>query len=118
VVNAVLHFIRDEDRPEVVLNACRAVVAPGSLLVLSQMTDENPRSEQEREDLAALVAYYNGTTNPAQLRSTEQFARFFDGWELLPPGLVYAPAWYPDETTVFAAAPSRSRVIGGLARKS
>ncbi|GLY65549.1 SAM-dependent methyltransferase [Amycolatopsis taiwanensis] len=117
VVNAVLHFIRDSDRPEAALDHCRAVLAPGSLIVLSQMTNENPRTEQERDNLAALVAYYDGTTNPAQLRTREEFARFFDGWELLSPGLVYAPAWYPDETTVFADAPSESRVIGGVARK-
>ncbi|HET6502993.1 MAG TPA: SAM-dependent methyltransferase [Amycolatopsis sp.] len=117
VVNAVMHFIKDSDRPEAVLAKCRRVLAPGSLLVLSQMTNENPRSQQERIDLAALVGYYQETTNPVQLRTTEEFARFFAGWDLLPPGLVYAPAWHPDDTTVFSATPSESRVIGGVGRK-
>jgi SAM-dependent methyltransferase len=117
VVNAVLHFLRDEVRPERALDHGRRLLAPGSLLVLSQMTNENPRSEDERQSLAALVDYYDDTTNPVQLRGMTEFERFFDGWELLPPGLVYAPAWYPDDTTVFASAPSESRVIGGVARK-
>lgn len=95
----------------------REALAPGSLLVLSQMTNENPRSDDERQALADLVAYYEETTNPAQLRTTEEFARFFGDWDLLEPGLVYAPAWHPDDDTVFAAQPSESRVIGGVARK-
>ncbi|GHF32877.1 O-methyltransferase involved in polyketide biosynthesis [Amycolatopsis bartoniae] len=117
VVNAVLHFIKDETDPDAMLAEYREALAPGSLLVLSQMTNENPRGEDERQALADLVAYYEETTNPAQLRTTEEFSRFFGDWELLEPGLVYAPAWHPDEDTVFAAQPSESRVIGGVARK-
>jgi O-methyltransferase involved in polyketide biosynthesis len=117
VVNAVLHFIKDDADPDSILAAYRDVLAPGSLLVLSQMTNENPRSDEERQALADLVAYYEQTTNPGQLRTSEEFARFFGDWELLEPGLGYVPAWHPDTETVFAAAPSESRVIGGVARK-
>jgi hypothetical protein len=117
VVNAVLHFIKDDTGPDSTLAAYRDVLAPGSLLVLSQMTNENPRSDEERRALDDLVSYYEQTTNPGQLRTTEEFARFFGDWELLEPGLVYAPAWHPDAETVFASAPSESRVIGGVARK-
>jgi hypothetical protein len=46
-----------------------------------------------------------------------EFSRFFGDWPLLEPGLVYAPAWHPDNATLFASAPSESRVIGGVARK-
>jgi len=117
VINAVMHFVKDEDDPDTVLDFYRRSLAPGSLLVLSQMTNENPRSDEERQALIDLVDYYQGTTNPAQLRPTAEFARFFGDWELLEPGLVYAPAWHPDSATVFAAAPSQSRVIGGVGRK-
>ncbi|WP_236792857.1 SAM-dependent methyltransferase [Amycolatopsis sp. GM8] len=117
VVNAVLHFIKDDADPDSILAAYREMLAPGSLLVLSQMTNENPRSDEERQALTDLVAYYEHTTNPGQLRTTDEFARFFGDWELLEPGLVYAPAWHPDGHTVFSAAPSESRVIGGVARK-
>ncbi|MDI5979946.1 SAM-dependent methyltransferase [Amycolatopsis magusensis] len=117
VVNAVLHFIKDEEQPESVLRAYRRRLAPGSLLVLSQMTNENPQNEAERQALADIVAYYETTTNPGQLRTIAEFRRFFGDWELEPPGLVYAPAWHPDEQTLFAERPSASRVIGGVARK-
>ncbi|QFU87922.1 SAM-dependent methyltransferase [Amycolatopsis sp. YIM 10] len=117
VVNAVLHFIKDEQEPERVLRDYRRRLAPGSLLVLSQMTNENPRNEDERQALADIVAYYETTTNPGQLRTIDEFRRFFGDWELEPPGLVYAPAWHPDGDTLFADRPSASRVIGGIGRK-
>ncbi|WP_191247206.1 SAM-dependent methyltransferase [Amycolatopsis deserti] len=117
VVNAVLHFIKDADDPDSRVAYFRSRLAPGSLLVLSQMTNENPRSDEERQALADLVEYYEGTTNPGQLRTSAEFARFFGDWELLEPGLVYAPSWHPDRNTLFQRTPSESRVIGGVARK-
>lgn len=117
LLNAVLHFVKDSDDPDSVLASYREALPSGSLLVISQMTDENPRTDEERQALKDLLAYYEETTNPAQLRDTKEFARFFGGWEMLEPGLVYAPAWRPDGDTLFAASPSESRVIGGVARK-
>lgn len=117
VINAVMHFIKDEQDPDGLLQCYRDRLAPGSLLVLSQMTNENPVNDEERQALVDLVEYYETTTNPGFLRTMDEFRRFFGGWPLLEPGLVYVPAWHPDENTVFAGAPSESRVIGGIARK-
>ena len=117
IVNAVLHFIKDEQDPDGVLEYYRKQLAPGSLLILSQMTNENPVDDNERQALADLIEYYESTTNPGILRTKAEFERFFGGWPLLEPGLVYAPAWHPDADTLFAKSPSESRVIGGVARK-
>ena len=117
IMNAVLHFVKDEQNPDELLEFYRDRLAPGSLLVLSQMTNENPADENERRALEDLLEYYETTTNPGFLRPMAEFERFFGGWPMLEPGLVYAPAWHPDEHTLFAASPSESRVIGGVARK-
>jgi SAM-dependent methyltransferase len=117
VINAVMHFIKDNQNPDAVLEFYRNRLAPGSVLILSQMTNENPVNEDERQALIDLIDYYETTTNPAIMRSMAEFSRFFGDWPLLEPGLVYAPAWHPDEDTLFASAPSESRVIGGVARK-
>ncbi|WP_020663277.1 SAM-dependent methyltransferase [Amycolatopsis benzoatilytica] len=117
IVNAVLHFIKDEQDPDGVLEFYRKQLAPGSLLILSQMTNENPVDDNERQALVDLIKYYESTTNPGILRTKAEFEPFFGGWPLLEPGLVYAPSWHPDAETVFAKAPSESRVIGGVARK-
>ncbi|WP_240519711.1 SAM-dependent methyltransferase [Amycolatopsis antarctica] len=118
IVNAVLHFIKDQDDPDGIIEFYRELLPSGSLLVLSQMTNENPESEDERQALADLQDYYERTTNPGQLRTTGEFARFFGDWVLEEPGLVYAPAWHPDDETLFRTEPSQSRVLGGVARKS
>ncbi|ATY09063.1 hypothetical protein CU254_00080 [Amycolatopsis sp. AA4] len=117
IVNAVLHFIKDEQDPDGILEFYRKQLAPGSLLILSQMTNENPVDDNERQALVDIIKYYESTTNPGILRTKAEFERFFGGWPLLEPGLVYAPAWHPDAGTLFAKTPSESRVIGGVARK-
>lgn len=117
IINAVLHFIKDDAEPDQLVARYRDLLPPGSLLVLSQMTNENAETEQERQALRELIEYYESTTNPAQLRTIAEFRRFFGDWELIEPGLVYAPAFHPDADTVFASAPPESRVIGGVARK-
>lgn len=117
IVNAVLHFIKDELNPDDILKFYRDVLPSGSLIVLSQMTNENPESAEEQEALAQLLEYYEKTTNPGQFRTAEEFHRFFGGWEMIEPGLVYAPAWHPDSDTLFRSQPSKSRVLGGVARK-
>lgn len=116
LVSAVLHFVKDEARPEEALAFYRSHLPSGSWLVLSQMSDEDPADEQEAEALRQLEEVYENTTNPGQLRTREEFSRFFGDLEMVEPGLVWAPAWYPDGKTLFAQD-SKSRIIAGVARK-
>jgi S-adenosyl methyltransferase len=117
LVAAVLHFVKDERDPDVHLDYYRDQMPGQSLLALSTMTNENPTSEEEAEALRRLVAFYEETTNPGQLRTHGEFVRFFGDWQLLPPGLVYVPDWYPDGNTRFSGEPSAARILGGVARK-
>jgi hypothetical protein len=55
---------------------------------------------------------------PFVLRSHAEINRFFEGTELVPPGLVHINEWYPDDA--IPPAPDGSIVppiYGGLARK-
>ncbi|OXM74177.1 MULTISPECIES: SAM-dependent methyltransferase [Amycolatopsis] len=117
VINAVLHFIKDEQRPHPALDFYRDQLAPGSYLIMCQLTDENPADDEERRALDDLKAYYETTTNPGQYRSREEFLKFYGDFELVEPGLVYAPEWHPDEHALFAEAPSKSRILAAVARK-
>ncbi|WP_326759100.1 SAM-dependent methyltransferase [Streptomyces phaeochromogenes] len=83
----------------------------GSHLVLCDDTEVlNP--EQMRE----MIEQWNeASDNPRINRSPEQLARFFDGLELLEPGLVSVSRWRPAETG--AQAPAEVDDFGGVARK-
>jgi S-adenosyl methyltransferase len=116
LLSAVLHFIKDEANPDEALAFYRRKLPAGSLLVLSQMSDENPSDEEEAAALRQLEEFYEKTTNPGQLRTRDEFGRFFGDFDLVEPGLVWAPDWHPDGRSRFDHG-SQSRIIGGVGRK-
>jgi S-adenosyl methyltransferase len=83
---AVLHFIGDDDDPYDVVARLVDALPSGSYLVMSHVTGEF-FSEKEMADIAA------GRYGPFFPRSREQILRFFDGLELLPPGIVSSAHW-------------------------
>jgi SAM-dependent methyltransferase len=89
---AVLHLIPDSDRPDETLAALRATLAPGSYLVIGHACRD------ARPELASAVqaAYTSRVAARGALRTRDQIARFFDGFTLVEPGLVWLPEWRPD----------------------
>jgi S-adenosyl methyltransferase len=89
---AILHFIRDEEDPAAIVATLRDALPDGSYLVLTHGTqDFHPPGGA---DTAA--AGYRNATAPLVLRTHEQVSAFFNGFDLLEPGLVQAPLWRPD----------------------
>jgi hypothetical protein len=88
---AILHFIGDADDPHAIVRSLMDAAAPGSCLVLSHATGD---SDPVRIN-AAVDAYDRSTTSLA-LRPIEEVTRFFDGLDLLRPGVVRLPHWRPD----------------------
>jgi hypothetical protein len=87
---ALLHFFADQDRPEEVVAKYRDAVPAGSYLVLSHASADGPPGRAaEHRDL------YRRTPTPMTMRSREQVASFFNGFELVDPGVVYLPLWRP-----------------------
>ncbi|MFG3200829.1 SAM-dependent methyltransferase [Streptomyces sp. NPDC048192] len=106
---AVLHFLRDADEPERVVATLRDALPAGSFLVLSHATgDFADRSEAE--------AVYDNASASMNLRSRDQVARFFDGFDLVEPGLVQVPFWRPDSTP--PAGSEEIGFYGGVGRKT
>ncbi|MEV0318257.1 SAM-dependent methyltransferase [Streptomyces sp. NPDC050658] len=88
---ALLHFIGDEDGAHDVVRTLVDALAPGSHLVLSQMAgDFDP--ERTRQ---AVEMYKAGGVTLAP-RSRAEVERFFEGFELLDPGIVWLPQWHPE----------------------
>ena len=87
----VLHCIPDEDYPgEIVATLMRAMV-PGSYLALS-----HPAADIHVEEMAAGAAMMNqAMAGSITFRARAQVAAFFEGLELVEPGLVSTPQWRP-----------------------
>ena len=88
---SILQLIRDEDDPYGIVARLMDRAAPGSYLVLT-----HPASDILSELVAEIARRYNqSVATPATLRTFGQFARFFDGLELVEPGIVQCHRWHP-----------------------
>jgi SAM-dependent methyltransferase len=109
----VLHFIADAEDPWRIVATLRDALAPGSYLVLGHATDESkPGVAQATEKV-----YNRSVSTQLHLRPREQIRRFFDGFDLVDPGLVYVPLWRPDSPTDVPSDPSPFQCLVGVARK-
>jgi hypothetical protein len=106
---AIVHFLTDADRPRQIIATLRDALPPGSFLVLSHATGDFA-------DRTAAQAVYNKATASLNLRSRAEVERFFDGFELIEPGLAQAPFWRPD--TPPPAGSEQIGFYGGVARKA
>lgn len=88
---ALLHFISDEDGAHDLVRALLAPLAPGSYLVLSHVTGD---FAPETSDRARELYKERGLTLVPRTR--DEFAAFFDGLELVGPGVSLATDWRPE----------------------
>ncbi len=88
---SILQLIRDEEDPYGIVARLMSRVPRGSYLVLT-----HPASDILGEVVAESARRYNeSVVTPITLRAFGQFARFFDGLELVDPGIVQCHRWHP-----------------------
>lgn len=104
---AVLHFIQDDEDPYGIAGYLRSVMAPGSFLVISHATHDSV----SREEYADGVSVYDKASAPVVPRRYDQVLKFFDGMDLVDPGLVGIGRWRAE------GQPVRQLAYGGVARK-
>ncbi|MEU9548819.1 SAM-dependent methyltransferase [Streptomyces werraensis] len=91
---AILHFVEEADDPYGAVAELRDALAPGSMLVLTHATYEGIPLPPERAEGA--VDVYRDMRNPLIMRTRDEIARFFEGYDMVEPGLVPMPRWRPD----------------------
>ena len=90
VLAAVLHHIPDEDSPHKLVSMLMAAVAPGSYLVVSHATGEGIGADAAGQ----IQELYAQASAPAVLRTRAEVAGFFEGLELVPPGIGNVAGWH------------------------
>jgi hypothetical protein len=107
----VVIFISDDEDPYGIVRRYVDAVPSGSYLVLSHTV-----TSPTMPDVDAAVAFWNehGTPKLTQ-RTPEQLLRFFDGLELLEPGVVSCSRWRPESTRW--GEPAEVAMFGGVGRK-
>ncbi|WP_322768718.1 SAM-dependent methyltransferase [Frankia sp. Cr1] len=89
---AILHFITDEENPGTIVKSLLDALPEGSYLVLSHATaDLRPTAAED------VVSTYRSAAMALTLRAKAEIASFFDGTDLLDPGLVQVPTWRPTD---------------------
>ncbi|MET8863851.1 SAM-dependent methyltransferase [Nonomuraea sp. NPDC004580] len=114
ILAGILHFITDEENPYGVVEQLKAAVPSGSHLLLSHITMDFA-DHLSREEF---TKPYDNSSAPMVPRSHDETMRFFDGWNLLEPGLVEVVTWRPDLTEYQEEIPGgHAWAYGGLAIK-
>jgi hypothetical protein len=108
---AILHVIPDADDPTAIVGRLLDAVPAGSYLALSHLGTD--LIDRDKQDGVRGVAGRLIQQMPAY-RSREQVARFFDGTDLVEPGLVRVEEWRPEPGV---GETSRSSLWCGVGRK-
>jgi hypothetical protein len=106
---AILHAIPDADDPHSIVAKLLDAVLPGSYLAISHAGSDIIASE-------ALQGLHDSLNGKAQqqyfYRAREQVARFFEGTDLVEPGLVRVEEWRPSAGTAGAERSSLWCAVG------
>ncbi|MBM9509086.1 SAM-dependent methyltransferase [Actinacidiphila acididurans] len=96
-LNALLHFIIDAQEPYALVSRLMSALPSGSALAITHCT---PDYDPEGWEKVSAIYYAGGT--PFQVRTKAEVARFFEGLDLLEPGIALGHRWRPDNDGVFA----------------
>jgi hypothetical protein len=107
---AILHFVSDDEGPYEIVSRLLAGLPPGSSLTISHVPSDMHATAMKAmgDRLNRLLA------QRSTYRSREQVTRFFDGLDLVPPGVVPVQEWRPASAAEAAAA---AAMWGGVGRK-
>jgi hypothetical protein len=110
----ILHVIPDADDAYGIVSRLLDALAPGSHLVVSHLaSDINP------EEMVEAVRRLNGRTRETFfLRDRTEVGKFFDGLELLDPGVVPIDRWRPADPAAPVDPDQRTiPILGAVGRK-
>jgi len=110
VMSAVLQFVPDENDPHGLVRRLMEAVPDGSYLVIS-----HPAADIQAAAMAGMASRLNQLmAQRVKPRSRAEVTAFFDGLDLVEPGVIRCPEWRPERPE---DAAGKSTMWGGVARK-
>jgi hypothetical protein len=111
ILSGVLGHVVDIGEARSIVRGLMGALPSGSYLSLNDGTSVvgGEQLEQATQD------YDESGALPYMQRTPEEIASFFDGLELVPPGVVSRPRWRPDPTP--DGPPAEVDAFGGVGRK-
>jgi hypothetical protein len=114
-LNAILHFVPDEQDGYGIVARLVEALPSGSALALSHCTPEF-----DEDTWARVIELYHEGGTPAQVRTREEGRRFFEGLDLIEPGIAMVHTWRigpEDEERVAGVTDAQAAAWGGVAIK-
>ena len=106
----ILHLIQDAEGPYEIVARLMDALPSGSYVAIS-----HPASDIHPGQAEAQRRYNERVSTPQTLRTRAEVSRFFEGLDLVPPGLVYVHTWRPGPDDI--VPPDGVSAYGGVARK-
>ncbi|MCK9904798.1 SAM-dependent methyltransferase [Frankia sp. Cpl3] len=106
----IIHHLNDEEDPDGLVARYRNAVTAGSYLFLTHFVDHGTQTD----DLQKAILTDLGT---GRFRTLEEITAYFDGLELVEPGVVYNPLWRPDGPPPETLRLTEKLIGGGIGRK-
>jgi O-methyltransferase involved in polyketide biosynthesis len=105
----ILGHIAEDEQAQSIVKRLLGGVPAGSYLTMNDGTDTS-------EEVVEAARIWNQSANPTyHLRSPDRIARFFDGLELVEPGVVSPPRWRPEPSA--SGLPTEIDSACGVGRK-
>lgn len=113
---STMHHVPDRANPYEIMQRYRTALPSGSYVALTHFWDPEDKGEQSHlcrqiEDVMA------ETVGAGSFRTREQIQAYFDGFDMIPPGLVQLNEWWPDGPQLRQPTLGEQLCLGGLARK-
>jgi hypothetical protein len=109
---AILHFVPDQADAVSIVAQYRNVMASGSYLAVSHAGYGGPPDQVE-----PAAELYRRTTAPLTRRSRPETEALFDGFRLVPPGMVFLPLWRPDSPADVGDHPERFPLYAAVGQR-
>lgn len=106
----VIHHLGDDEGPEAIVRDYLAALPAGSYFLLTHFCASSP-------DALALEGALLTSLGTGRFRTLEEITAYFEGTELLEPGVVYLPEWRPDAPVPASLTVGQRLMAGGLAIK-